>query len=93
MRSPWRSLGEEKPIRTVKEDEQRRVPGDRGGTARRGEARQGVCGDRDTNGRGQLKTEERLGKRKTKRCLWEPLPPEAIVTLTRVVSEDRSCNA
>lgn len=93
MRSPWRSLGEEKPIRTVKEDEQRGVPGDRGGTARRGEARQGVCGDRHqwkrtVQDRGEAKQEE-----DQEMSVGASVPPEAIVTLTRGASEDSSCNA
>lgn len=90
MRSPWRSLREEKPVRTTKEDEQRGVPGDRGGTARRGEARPGVWGHRDTSGGGRFKSEERLSKSETERWLGSSVPLEAVVTLTRGVSEDRN---
>lgn len=58
----------------MKEDEQRGVPRDREGTARRARSGPGQeCGGTETPVEEDNSNQERLSKRKTKACLWDPL--------------------
>lgn len=52
-----------------------------------------MWGDRDTSGRGQFKSGEAKQEEDQGVSVGSSMPPEAVVTLTRAVSEDSNWDA